>query len=184
MIRFVLGPERLLVADLAERLPGRGIWLSAQRNVVEVARTKGAFARATGGAVTVPPDLLPDLVTSLQRRVGEHIGLARRAGQAVAGYAKTREWLEAGRVAVVVQAADGSAAECRRLLGHRAETVAVVKPLDATRLGALFGREQTVHVGLSAGRLAERVRLEAGRLAGLMEAGGDARAVERDQASS
>src|SRR6201994_1370080 len=35
MIRFVVGPDRQLVPDLAARLPGRGIWLSACRDVLE-----------------------------------------------------------------------------------------------------------------------------------------------------
>src|SRR5271167_3598140 len=35
MIRFVVGPDRQIVPDLAAKLPGRGIWLSASRNVLE-----------------------------------------------------------------------------------------------------------------------------------------------------
>src|SRR5271168_2433426 len=57
MIRFVIGPDRAVVPDLAERLPGRGIWLSAARDVLETARLRGAFAKAARGPVTVPPDL-------------------------------------------------------------------------------------------------------------------------------
>src|SRR3979411_2733447 len=35
MIRFVVGPDRQSVPDLTARLPGRGIWLSAARDVIE-----------------------------------------------------------------------------------------------------------------------------------------------------
>ena len=167
-MRFVIGPDRMVVADVAGRLPGRGIWLSARRDVVERACAKGAFARAARGQVTVPPDLLPALMAALERRVGEHIGFARRAGQAVSGFTKAREWLDDGRAGLVVQAADGSEDECRRLLGGHAGRVPSIRVLDSSRLGALFGREQTVHVALSAGRLATGVRVEADRLAGLV----------------
>ena len=49
MIRFVVGPDRTLVPDLAARLPGRGMWLSASRDVIEIPRVgrqgDGASAR-------------------------------------------------------------------------------------------------------------------------------------------
>lgn len=166
MVRFVLGPSRVLVPDVAARLPGRGIWLSARRDVLDTACTKGAFARATRGQVTVPSDLLSGLIAALEGRIGDHLGLARRAGQAVSGFTKAREWLAAGRAALLVQASDGSVEERARLLGCRA--VPVVAPLDAARLGGIFGRDHAVHVALLAGRLADGLRMEAGRLAGLM----------------
>ncbi len=167
MIRFVIGPDRAVVADLAATLPGRGIWLSARADVIQRARTKGAFARAARGAVTVPPDLLSGLIAALERRIGETIGLARRAGQAVSGFDKAREWLAAGRAALVIQAADGSPEERARFVGRHA--VPVVAPLPAARLGAIFGRERAVHVAVSAGRLADRLLVDAGRLAGLQD---------------
>jgi uncharacterized protein len=167
MIRFVVGPDGTVVPDLTARLPGRGIWLSARGDVVETARTGGAFAKAARGPVTVPSDLLSGLQAALARRIGEHLGLARRAGQAVAGFDKAREWLGKGTAALVIQAADGSPEERARFLGHWAGPV--VTPLDATTLGAVFGRDHVVHVAVAAGRLAERIATEAVRLAGLAQ---------------
>ena len=101
MIRFVVAPDRSLVPDLVATLPGRGIWLSAAGDVIETARAQGglgrAFARAARGPVIVPPDLPAVLETALVRRIGELLGLARRAGQAIAGFDKAREWLRTGR---------------------------------------------------------------------------------------
>lgn len=167
MIRFVLSPERIVVPDLAANLPGRGIWLSACRDVVETARTRGAFARAARGPVTVPPDLASGLEVALARRIGDTLGLARRAGQAVAGFAKAREWLAAGRAGLVVQASDGSPDERARFLGAGRRPVAAVAPLPGAALGAIFGRDHVVHVAVAPGRLAERLAMEAERLAGL-----------------
>ncbi len=167
MIRFVVAPDRVLVPDLAARLPGRGIWLSARGDVLEIARTRGAFAKAARGPVSVPSDLLGLLQAALARRIGEHLGLARRAGQAVAGFAKAREWLQAGRAALVVEAADGSLEERGRLLG--AWTGPVLAPLAGAELGRIFGRDRAVHVAVAAGRLAARIGEDAERLAGLRQ---------------
>lgn len=185
MIRFVLSPDRTVVPDVAARLPGRGIWLSARRDVIQAARAKGAFARAARGAVSVPPDLLPGLIVALERRIGDHIGLARRAGQAVSGFEKAREWLQVGKAALVIQAADGSAEERGRFLGRYANTVPVLAPIDAAALGAVFGRERAVHVAVAAGRLADGLRADAVRLAGLRgahEAPACSTTTERDSA--
>ncbi len=166
MIRFVLGPERNVVPDLAARLPGRGLWLSARADVIETAAKRGAFARAARGPVVVPADLRTTLQAGLARRIADQLGFCRRAGQAVAGYAKAREWLEAGRVALVLQASDGSEDERRRLLSG-ARDITVGWPLDGAALGAVFGREQTVHVAVAPGALALGLTNELERLSGI-----------------
>ena len=166
MIRFVVGPDLALVPDLARKLPGRGIWLSARRDVLEAARTKNAFARAARARVTVPPDLAAVIETGLTRRVVELLGFARRAGQAVCGFAKARELIASGRCGLVVQAHDGSVDERARLLSG-AGALEIVTPLDAATLGVAFGRDHIVHVAIAAGRLAGSIATESGRLAGL-----------------
>jgi len=167
MIRFVIGPDRDVVPDLAARLPGRGIWLSARRDVLENARTRGAFAKAARGPVTVPPDLTSVLQAALARRIGEFLGLARRAGQAVCGFQKAREFLVTGRAGLVIEAADGSADERARFLGRYGEKLRVVQPLDGATLGSIFGRDHVVHVVVVKGRLAEMLVAETARFAGL-----------------
>lgn len=170
MIRFVVAPDGTVVPDLAARLPGRGIWLSALGNVVETARIRGGFARAARAPVTVSPDLLSGLQLALARRIGEQLGLARRAGQAVAGFTKAREWIETGRAALIVEAADGSPEERARLLGGWQGPV--VTPLDGVALGGVFGRDWAVHVAVAAGRLGTRMREDAERLDGLRQDAG------------
>jgi predicted RNA-binding protein YlxR (DUF448 family) len=170
MIRFALSPDRLIVPDLAARLPGRGFWLSARADVVLAAQSRGAFARAARGQVTLPPDLLSLLRSGLTRRVIDHLGLARRAGQAVSGFAKAREILAAGRARLVVQASDGSDEECHRFLSG-ARDITAVRPLMATELGAVFGRDHAVHVVIMPGRLAEALIADTARLAGLSAPG-------------
>ncbi|HEV7264504.1 MAG TPA: RNA-binding protein [Falsiroseomonas sp.] len=167
MIRFVLDPDRNLVPDLAERLPGRGMWLSARADVIEQAARRGAFAKASRGEVHVPPELRARIEDGLRGRVRDLIGFARRAGQAVSGWHSAREWLQVGRAGLLVQAADGSPAERFRLVGHR--QVPVVAPLDAAQLGAPFGRDRAVHVAIASGRLAERIAAEAARLVGVAQ---------------
>ncbi|RMD89120.1 MAG: RNA-binding protein [Alphaproteobacteria bacterium] len=181
LVRFVIDPEGRVVFDPAGRLPGRGIWVSADRAAIETAVAKRLFARAARRPVVVPEDLADRVETGLVRRVIDAISLARKAGQAVAGLEKTKDWLASGRAAVLVQARDGSAREKARLrppggelAGESAgETLGGsgrVEILDAAELGLAFGRERVIHCALAAGGLSKRVVEEAARLAGLRKA--------------
>ncbi len=167
MIRFVVSPDRVLTPDLAARLPGRGIWLSARGDVLETARARGAFARAARGPVTIPPDLVTALQDGLLGRIDGLLGFARRAGQAVSGYAKAREWITAHKAGLIVQASDGSVAERARLLSG-ARDLPVVACMTGTKLGATFGRDYVVHGAVMAGALAGRIIAEHARYAGLV----------------
>ncbi len=165
LLRFVVDPEGRLTPDITGRLPGRGLWLLAHRDIVTMAVTKRLFARAARGAVIVEEGLADRIEALLVRRCGEILGLARRAGQAVAGFVKVESALRGGTVAVLVAASDG-AADGRAKLAALAPGMPVVSPLTSEELGAAFGREHAVHAALNDGRLAGLFLSEAARLGG------------------
>jgi predicted RNA-binding protein YlxR (DUF448 family) len=165
MLRFVVGPERQLVFDIGATLPGRGLWLSASGDVVEKSIARGVFSRAAKSQVIVPPDLRNLVEAALRQRVFDLIGMARRSGNAIAGFEKAREWLVSGKAGLVAQAVDGSVEERARFVGGR--DIPVVAVLTAAELGRIFGREQTVHVAIAAGKLATKIQNEVLRLAGV-----------------
>ena len=104
LIRFVAGPGGQVVPDLARKLPGRGIWVAANRASVETATKKGLFARAAKAKVSVSPDL-PDQVESLLKaRLLSGLGLARRGGALVSGFEKVAAAIEAGKAAWLIEA--------------------------------------------------------------------------------
>ena len=168
MVRFVVGPSGEIVADVDERLPGRGFWLSADRDMLMKAGAKHMFAKAARRSVRVPDNFADQVEGALVRRCLSLVGLARRAGQAVIGYEKSREWLKSGRAGIVVAASDGSAAS-RAKLEALASGVPIAV-LRADELGAAAGRDRAVHMVVSPGRLADSLKREAGRLAGFRRA--------------
>ena len=164
LIRFAISPDGMVVPDLAEKLPGRGIWVTADRASIEKAVTTGLFARAARRQVTVP-DGLADLVEAMQaRRVVELVSLARKASLAVCGFEKVKGWLADGKARVLLQASDGSDRGKGKL--WTPEGGRWFGCLTAQELGLAFGRDHVIHGALAAGGLTRRVVEEAAKLSG------------------
>ena len=166
LIRFVAGSDGRIHPDLVGRLPGRGIWVSADRVVLETAVRKRLFSRGARRQVWAPDTLADDVEALLVGRMVGLVSMARKAGQAVAGYEKTRSWLEMEQAAVLMQASDGSV-RGRSKLKPPAGIDSFIGILTASELGLAFGRENVIHSALAGGGLAKRVVGEARRLTGL-----------------
>jgi len=163
MVRFVIGPEGVVVPDVAGRLPGRGLWLQARRDVVETASSRNLFAKVARARAVAPPDLAEQVERLLRRRCLDCLSLARRAGAATAGFEKTRSGLARGRGGLVLAACDGAEGGRARVAAMAGE-VPVVAVLTAAELGTAMGRERAVHVVIAAGPFAERMKRETARL--------------------
>jgi predicted RNA-binding protein YlxR (DUF448 family) len=169
MIRFVVAPDGTATPDIAERLPGRGVWVTADAKALALATKKNAFARSAKQAVIVPNDLAAQVRDLLVRQLTDLLGLARRAGELTAGRDKVEEALARGsaQIAVLLEAADGSETERARLRA-KAPGATVVASLDGATLARALGREGVVvHAVVKSGRLADRIVATATRLAGL-----------------
>lgn len=169
LIRFVAGPDGQVVPDLARKLPGRGIWVAADRASVAAAVKKNGFARSAKAPLKAAPDL-PDLVEKLLRqRLLAALGLARRAGDLTSGFEKVSATISAGKAAWLIEASDGAADGRRKILAlarKASPATGVVGVFTASELGLALGLENVIHTAFLAGRAAERWAEDVRRLAG------------------
>lgn len=165
LLRFAVAPDGTLFPDPGHELPGRGIWLSASRDVVNTAVTKRLFARAARRQVSVPDDLADRIEALLARRCMDILGLARRAGQAVCGFEKVCAELRSGRAALLLGARD-AARDGRDKVRSLRPGLPVIELFDGAEMGAVFGRDAAVHVCVLPGRLAQRLEAGAALLSG------------------
>jgi len=172
LIRFVVGPEMQIVPDVNEKLPGRGIWVAAEREALEKAVTKGLFSRGAKQKVQVPDDLVEFVENALLRNLINLISLARKGGNAVTGYEKVKGMLANDLADVLIQASDGSARGKSKLRQPEGED-SFIGILTGQELGLAFGRENVIHGALATGGLTTRVVEEAKRLTGVRGNGGD-----------
>jgi predicted RNA-binding protein YlxR (DUF448 family) len=171
LIRFGISPDGQIVPDVLEKLPGRGIWVASERSALEEALKKGLFARSAKQQVSVSETLLDDVESLLARRLIDGISMARKAGSAVAGFEKVKDWLGREEARILFQASDGSERGKSKLYapGGRGSFFEV---LSASELGLSFGRERVIHAALGFGGLTERIREDAIRLSGVRKLDG------------
>lgn len=168
LIRFVVDPDGNLFPDVAARAPGRGVWVSANREAVLLAARKGGFSRGLKQAVRPPEGLDLQVETALEKRVLDFLGMARRAGQVVVGFDQVDSALRKARPAWRIEASDG-AADGRRKLDGLARVwgaIPVAGCLSGAQIGMAFGRDTVIHALLPPGRLADAFGVEVRRLAG------------------
>jgi predicted RNA-binding protein YlxR (DUF448 family) len=165
LIRFVVGPDGDVVPDLEAKLPGRGLWLSAQRDVVNTARAKRLFAKAARSKVEVPENLADRLEALLVVRCISLLGIARRSGSVVSGYEKVRAYLQCGKSCIVLAARDGAIGGRQKVL-NLAPGLMNFDQLKMFELAQALGKEIVVHVAVARGPIADRLAIEFRRLEG------------------
>jgi len=169
LIRFVAAPDGTVAPDLARKLPGRGLWVAADRASIQAAVKKNLFSRAAKAPLKPTGDL-PELVESLLvRRVLDQLGLARREGVLISGFEKAAAAIRSGKAAWLVEAADGSADGRGKLLAlakHQTPAPKVFGAFTADDLSLALGLENAIHAVLLEGGRADRWTFEVERLAG------------------
>jgi predicted RNA-binding protein YlxR (DUF448 family) len=152
LVRFVCGPDGTVVPDIRCALPGRGVWVKAREPLVADAVKRKLFGRALGEECRAL-DGLPGQVGDLLRRAAlSYLALANKAGLVVAGFEKVAAGLGKGRVAVLVEAADGAEDGWRKLLGKlksSGQQAEIVRSFDSAALDLALGRPHVIHAALA-----------------------------------
>ena len=160
LIRFVISPDGQVVPDLKRKLPGRGMWVTASREVVAEAVRRHQFSKAFKRELRTPQTLPADIEALLVRSVTEALGIAAKAGQIVAGFGKVESALKEGTVEVLIHASDGAADGIRKLdmlarqnAGNRGTEppIPVVTTLKSIELDLALTRSNVIHAALLAG---------------------------------
>lgn len=159
MIRFVAGPDATVVPDLKCRLPGRGVWVTAERAAVAAAVERNAFRRALRSEVEAPPDLVESVEKLLVRSALDALAMAHKAGLIVTGFARVEAAIASDAVVAVIHAREAApdgvgkiSAAVKRRHGDDATSAPVMDVFPAAHLDLALGRPNVVHAALLAGQ--------------------------------
>jgi predicted RNA-binding protein YlxR (DUF448 family) len=171
MIRFVVSPDGLAVADLKRRLPGRGIWITATRQALRTAIARKVFGRGFKRDVRLAPDMIEATERLMEQGALAALAIAHKAGKVAIGFAKTEAALGRARIVALVRAADAAPdgarkldAALRRRLDLDAAKIAVIDAFTSAQLDLALGRSNVIHAALLAGRESDTFMARAGLL--------------------
>ncbi|MER2520932.1 MAG: DUF448 domain-containing protein [Bdellovibrionales bacterium] len=178
LLRFVIGPNHDLVVDLAEKLPGRGLWVKAERAALERALSKNLFSKAAHAQTRIPPKYLEQITALQRKRCLDLMGLAKGAGEAVLGETQVESAIRQGKIALLIIADDAAkstivelASQAQKTAENNGATCAftVNKAFNRAELGQAFGYAQIVYAGIRRGKLSEIIISEQARLEKIAE---------------
>ena len=166
LIRLALSPEGEVAPAVRARAPGRGAWIGVSRAELDAADAKGKLKSAVARAfkandVKVPADLGERIAAALRQAALDRLGMEARAGNLINGADKVETAARAGKVHLIIHAADAGEDGRRRL--DQAWRVGgggprgLVFPESRTILSLALGRENVVHVALTDPAAASRV---------------------------
>lgn len=171
LIRFVADPEGRIVPDLGARLPGRGVWVTADAQIVAQAAKSGVFARSLRSKVNVAADLSDLVGELLTRRVTDGLSLANKAGLVTSGFSLVDASLDAGAVAVLLHGSDAAEGGCEKLdrkfhavARSKGQSPAICTCLTTAQLSLALGRPNVVHASLKSGGVTKRFLVDVERL--------------------
>ena len=170
LIRFVLGPDRVVYPDLAEKLEGRGVWISADKASLQTAISKKLFNKGFALAVKMPENLIEMVESGLKKRALDLLGLANKSGLLEMGFEKIKEAATKEQMLLLIEASDGSEAEKKRLQVYLPQ-VPVVSLLTRSELGFEMGREACVHIAVKKSKMTLTLQKEMMRLNAFLNEG-------------
>jgi len=178
LIRFVLGPDDVLVPDTDAKAEGRGVWISLNRQLVAEAVKKKVFARSLKTEVKLPEDLPGLTQARLEGRYLNALGMARKAGQLTFGATKVRALIDNGSLIALITASDAADDGRSKMVGplkalHYAAKeegiegfeVPHFELLNSDQMGLALGLENVIHAALTRGAAAQAAVQKARRLA-------------------
>ena len=177
LIRLALGPDGSVAPDVRARAPGRGAWIGVGRDELDAANAKGKLKAGLARAfktsdVKVPADLGERIAQALRQAALDRLGMEARSGNLINGADRVEAAARAGKVELLIHAADAREDGRRKLdqalrvggrVGGPDEAVAssggqgLLFPEGRTILSMALGRENVVHVALTDRAAAARV---------------------------
>ena len=169
LIRFVRSPDGVVVPDAFGKLPGRGAWVTADKQILADGLKQGVFSRAFKSQSTPMDGLSAEVERQLVQRCTGLLGMAKKSGVAVLGFDQVRAYIRKQPPGWLVEASDG-AEDGRNKVHFLAkaiyEDVKVAGALSSAELGMAFGREHVIHALLEQGSLSDAFSIAYQRLIG------------------
>ncbi|MGY8985014.1 MAG: DUF448 domain-containing protein [Sphingomonadales bacterium] len=174
MVRFVIGPESFVFPDLWGKLPGRGAWLKADKELLQTSLKNGKFEKEISRSLkekVIMQENIKGFVVGIEKalvkRCCELLGLEKRAGRLITGFEKVSSALKNKTLGFLIEADDAGldgADKLKNLAQYHKGQVLFTNVLSRDELSTALGKENVVHVGILLRGISTRMKEEALRL--------------------
>jgi len=157
LLRFVLSPQDSVVPDIKGNLPGRGVWVTANKETVAEAVKRRAFQRAFRKPVVAGEDLPLQVEQLFKRSALERLSICNKAGLVVLGFAKVEEALSRGEIAGLLHASDAAEGGKAKLdrkfaaLCSGKDRIAPRNCFTSAEISLAMGSTNVIHAGVKDG---------------------------------
>jgi uncharacterized protein len=172
LLRFVLSPQDGVVPDIKANLPGRGVWVTAEKEIVSEAVRRRAFQRAFRKPVLVAEDLPLQVEQLFKRSALERLSICNKAGLVVAGFTKAEEALNRREIVCLLHASDAAEGGKAKLdrkfaaLYSGKDHIAPKNCFTSAEISLAMGSANVIHAGVKDGGAARAFIEALDRLSG------------------
>lgn len=164
MIRFVVGPDNQVFPDLQRKLPGRGVWVTAKRELLEKAISKKLFAKGFKDKV-IAADTLPQLVEDIMRQMSlQALAMTKKAGLVATGQAKAEAMIREGAALALLQASDAGTDGVKKLAAalkaqkvYEEDETLLIDEFSSEELDKTLNGTNTMYVALLEGGASKKL---------------------------
>lgn len=163
LLRLAISPDDRIFPDVKGIAPGRGVWISLDRQMLSDAlatgQFKGAMKRALkGGNVEIETDLLEKIDAAMAEVILSRLGLEKRSGHLVLGHEKIIKAINRKKIAALLHCSDSSTDGRRKLdwamikdddSGKPQDDKILILPMNRDAVSDALGRENVVHIGIA-----------------------------------
>ncbi len=170
MIRFIQGPEQKVFADLAENLPGRGMWLKADKESLLLAINNGMFNKAChSDCSNMNEAFITEVRDLLKARVLSLLSLSKKSGDLIIGFDKVLDAVKSKKIAVFLVASDSGEDGKHKIEYKLDENTLVIDKFTGTELQEILGQDTVVVYGvISKSKLADKIITDYKKLLGFL----------------
>ena len=161
LIRFVAGPENTLIPDIKGKLPGRGVWVTPEKEKIAEAVKRKLFERNLAKDIAIAPEIDHQVEILLKEAALGCLKMANKAGNAIFGFTKLMAALEKQAIICLIHAEQASPAESNKLdhkfrtnleQSEKLQQISRKKPFwgfQTSELSLAFGAANVIHAGLT-----------------------------------
>ncbi len=156
LLRFVRSPSGDVVFDINHKLPGKGMWVKADKEVLGKALKQNVFANKVKNTKLAEMQIT-DILKIIKQNILGLLSLANKANLVFFGQERIGTHIDRGEVYALVVATDAASNSKNKLQMHIKKEISTVDCLDMADMEGIFPNDKIAFLGLKSGKIIDNI---------------------------